>query len=272
MLTSLEKVSKILDKPEEKESGASIIEMSSGNGIAIRAENIFYRFNDNDNYILKNLNFEIKAGEKVCVFGTEGSGKTSLLKLFTGAYLHYQGNLLFNNYPLGDFNLEILRNEIGVYMAADDLFSGTLAENLTLGDETISHQTILKIAEETGLLPFIQSLKGGLSAPIDSAGKKLPRNTINKILVTRAFLSQPKLLLLEDCWSALEKEEQEKMVAYLTHPNHTYTLICITNDANFASKCDKVILLEEGKIVACDTFVAVSAKPIYEKMFKQLSL
>lgn len=272
MLTSLEKVSKILDKPEEKEEGVSLTQMSNDRGLAIKVENLSYRFNIDEKYILKNLNFDIKSGEKICIFGTEGSGKTSLLKLFTGAYPDYEGNLLFNNYPLGNYNLQILRNEIGVYLATADLFSGTLRDNLTLGDENISNQLILQTADETGLLSFIQALRDGLDTRIDSLGKKLPRNTVNKILVNRALLTEPRLLLLEDCWSGLEREEQEKLIAYLTSSKHSFTLISVTNDPAFASKCDKIILLENGEVVSCGTFAEVSSKAIYKKMFKQLSL
>ena len=272
MLTSLEKVSKILDKPEEKEDGLNFTEMSNEAGVNIKAENLSYKFPGEVNYVLHQLNFEIKAGEKVCIFGTQGSGKTSLLKLFTGAYPEYNGNLLFNNYPLGNYNLHNLRNEIGVYLATADLFSGTLTENLTLGDEQITTQLILSVSEQTGLLRFIQSLKHGLDTQIDSLGKNLPRNTVNKILLTRALLTEPKLLLIEDCWSGLEREEQEKTISFLASKNHKFTLIAVTNDAEFASRCDKLLLLDEGKIVSFDTFKNVSATSAYQRMFKQLSL
>lgn len=272
MLTSLEKVSKILDKPEERENGLDILEISKAEGVDIKAENLSYRFKDDDQYVLKNLNFEIKAGEKVCIFGSQSSGKTTLLKLFTGGYLNYDGNLLFNSYPLGNYNLQKLRQEIGILPATTDLFSGTLYENLTLGDKSISTPFILEVAEITGLLPYLQSLNNGLDTMVDSIGKRLPRNTINKILLTRALLTKPRLLLLEDCWSSLEKVEQEKMVKNLTDAKNEFTLIAVTNDENFAQKCNKVILLEEGEIVECGSFEMVSQTTEYQKMFKRLSL
>jgi len=272
MLTSLEKVSKILDKPEEKESGIDILEISSTPGVQIKAENLSYRFNENNRYVLQNLNFEIKSGERVCIFGSQSSGKTTLLKLFTGGYLNYEGNLLFNDYPLANYNLKKLRQEIGIYLASADLFSGTLYENLTLGDSTITVPFILEVAEHTGLLPFIQSLPNGLDMRVDSIGKKLPRNTVNKILLTRALLTKPRLLLLEDCWSGLEKIEEENMVKSLTDKRNEFTLVAITNDENFARKCDKIILLHEGKIIHCGDFNSVSRTEEYRRMFKTLSL
>ncbi len=272
MLTSLEKVSKVLDKPVERENGLDVLEVSNANGIQINVENLSYRFNDNDHYVLRNLNFEIKSGEKVCIFGSQSSGKTTLLKLFTGGYLNYDGNLLFNGYPLGNYNLQKLRQEIGILPATTDLFSGTLYENLTLGDNTISTPFILEVAEQTGLLPYLQSLNNGLDTMVDSIGKRLPRNIINKILLTRALLTKPRLLLLEDCWSSLERVEQEKMVKNLTDDKHQFTLIVVTNDENFARNCNKVILLEKGEIVEFGSFEKVSQTTEYRKMFKRLSL
>lgn len=179
---------------------------------------------------------------------------------------------MFNAYPLANYNLKKLRQEIGIYLATADLFSGTLHENLTLGDKSISTSFILEVVERTGLLPFVQSLPEGLAMRIDSIGKKLPRNTVNKILLTRALLTQPRLLLLEDCWSGLEKIEQERMLKTLTDKANEFTLIAITNDENFARKCDKIILLHNGRIIKCGDFATVSKTEEYQKMFKSLSL
>jgi ABC-type bacteriocin/lantibiotic exporter with double-glycine peptidase domain len=272
LLTSLEKVNKILDKPEEIQKGIDINEISPNKAISIHAENLTYRFSEKENPVLKDLNFKIESGEKVCIFGTEGSGKTTLLKLFTGAYPNYSGTLLFNNYPLGNYHLHQLRQHIGIYLATADLFSGTLFENLTLGDEKITSQQIIDTAKRTGLLSFIQSQREGLYMEVDSLGKKLPRNIVNKIMLTRALLTQPKLLLLEDCWSSLEKVEQEMVVNNLTGKDCSFTLIAVTNDENFARNCDKIILLDEGRLVAFGSFEIVSKTAEYKRMFKHLSL
>lgn len=268
MLTSLEKVSKILDKPEEKQDGLNILDINKTNGMRIKAENLSYRFSDNDNYILQNLNFEIMEGEKVCIFGSQNSGKTTLLKLFTGGYLNFDGNLLINGYPLGNYNLQKLRQEIGVYLGSPDLFSGSLYDNLTLGDSTITAQLILHVSKQTGLLPFVQSLKSGLDTRLNTIGKKLPQSIITKILITRSLLTKPRLLLIEDCWSSLERIEQENMIRSLTDSENSFTLIIVTNDENFARICDKIILLEDGKIVVSGNFETVSKTEVYKKMFK----
>ena len=272
MLTSLEKVSNILDKPEEREGGLDVLEIVQANSISIKVENVSFRFTDKDKYVLRNLNFVIAAGEKVCIFGSQGSGKSTLLKLFTGGYLNYEGKILFNDYPLGNYNLEKLRQEIGIYLASPDIFSGTLHDNLTLGDNSISTKFILEISEQTGLLHFVQSHKNGLATRMNTVGNKLSKSIITKILLTRALLTKPRLLLMEDCWSGLERLEQENMIRCLAGNENNFTLISVTNDENFARICDRIILLEEGEIIVSGDFETVSRSEVYKKMFRKLSL
>ena len=272
MFTALEKVNKLLDLPEERTGTLNIHDLRKPGGIEIKTENLGYTFPNTQQPVFSNLNFEIKPGEKLCIFGTQGSGKSTLLKMFTGAFSGYNGKVLFNDYPLGDYDLNLLRQQIGIYLSTPDLFTGTLRNNLTLGDETIPTGFILQTCEAIGLLNYIQALPDGLNTNIDSLGKKLPRNTVNKILLTRALLKKPQLLLLEDCWSGLERIEQETIINFLTGNGCQCTLIVVTNDENFAKRCDKILLLDGHETVAFGNFEKVSASPAYRKMFKHLSL
>lgn len=272
MLTSLEKLGKLLDKPIERAGGMHISDTGNAIGISVKAEKLSYKYPDMDTYVLDKIDLDIKAGEHLCIFGTEGSGKSTLLKIFTGAYKDFKGNLLYNDVPLGNLDLNELRKKFGVYLNSPDIFSGTLLENLTLGGTEIDPKHILQVAEHTGILPFIQSLKQGLDTPLDSVGKKLPRNTLNKILLTRALIAKPQLLIMEDCWTELELNEQEKIIPNLLSNKYNYTLIGVTNNPLFASLCHKVLILDKGKIVACGTFDEVQKTPEYNNLFKQLSL
>lgn len=270
MLTSLEKVSKLLDKPDERTGGVSPQQATGGMGITIQQLNYKYG-NGNSHWVLQNLNLTIKPGEKVCIAGTEGSGKSTLLRLLTGAYHNYQGQMLFDDYPLGDYNLQQLRRQMGLYLGTADLFSGTLLENLTMGQPGITVEEILHVSAQVGLLPFIQSMPQGLDTPVDSVGKKLPRNTVNKILIVRALLHKPRLLLLEDCWGSLELEEQTTIVDYLTRKHNSYTLVAVTNDEAFARSCDRVILLHDGQVVQQGPFDEVEKSVEYRRMFRRIS-
>lgn len=266
MLTSLEKVSKVLDKPSERENGI----LPTGNGgVAIKIDKLSYRFNSDD-YIFKNLNIEIVPGEKVCIFGAEGSGKSTLLRLLAGAYENYHGQILIDGYPYRDYNLLALRQKIGIYLASPDLFSGTLLQNLTLGQE-IPIEEVIRVSEQVGLLHFIQSLPQGLDTAIDTVGKRLPRNTMNKIMITRALINKPRLLLMEDCWSGFEINEQVKLSNFLTSAENSYTMVAVTNNDLFARSCNRIILLDNGEVVEQGSFEQVEKSAAYKKLFRQFS-
>jgi ABC-type bacteriocin/lantibiotic exporter with double-glycine peptidase domain len=271
-LTSIEKIGRVLDKPMEPTGGINIDQVSKQWGIGIKMKNVSFRYPDGNKYVLKNLTLEIKPEEKVCIFGSEGSGKTTLLRLFSGAYPEYEGVLTFNDIPLGNYDLFHLRTHIGVNLSTFDLFSGTLKENLTLGDPTIPLDLILKTCEEFGLLPFIQSYPKGLEMPIESTGKKLSRNIVSKMLLVRSLLTVPRLLLLEDCWQNLELDEQNKIIDRLTDKSKNYTMVAVTNDPKFAARCDKILLLNEGELMAYGPYEEVSAMECYKKIFGNLSL
>ena len=111
-----------------------------------------------------------------------------------------------------------------------------------------------------------------MDTALDTLGKRLPRSTVNKILLTRALLTKPKLLLLEDFWSDLEQVEQERVIQNLFSIIKESTMISVTNDVQFAAKCDKIILLEEGRIIYYSTYAELSSNPKYRNLFKNLSL
>ena len=272
MLTSLEKVNKLLDKPVESENGVQVQSLSDDAPITIKADKLSYRFKAEGEPVLNNLTFEIAAGEKVCIFGSLGSGKTTLLKLLTGSYNNYEGQLLLNGYPLSDLHLTSVRKNIGVSSTTPDLFAGTLLENLTMGDSNITNRQILDMAEVTGLKAYILALRNGLNTEVKSAGKDFPRNIVRKIVLTRALLMGKGLVLLEDCWSDMELSEREKIVAELTSKNLAPTLVAVTNDENFARNCDKVMLLENGTVVEFGPYSEVSNSQEYKRLFKHLSI
>lgn len=272
MLTSLEKLNVLLDKPVENDTADEMGLSTVRKPMKIELNNVSYRFNDDDRWVLKNLNLTINPGERICIFGTQGSGKSSLLKLLTGAYGSYSGQLLYDGFPLGNHNPNAFRKRLGIFVSGSDVFSGSLYDNLTLGDNTVTEEEVLQATQWTGLLNYIRKQKNGLLTHIDTLGKKLPRNTVNKIILSRILLAKPDLILIEDAWHALEFREQLGIIQTLTDHHKPFTLVAVTNDENFARLCDKVVLLHEGEIVASGTFDEVSSHTYYQNTFKRFSL
>ena len=122
--------------------------------------------------VLNNINFTIHSNEKVCIMGNTGSGKSTLLRLLSGAYNQFGGNIFIDNIPLSNYQLDSLRKQTGILLSQQDIFQGTLLENISMGNQEISPHHILKLAEKTGLKKIVSELQEGLNTHLDPIGKK----------------------------------------------------------------------------------------------------
>ncbi|HMU44740.1 MAG TPA: ATP-binding cassette domain-containing protein [Chitinophagaceae bacterium] len=245
VLTSVEKMGKLTDKPIE-ETGTALLE-SKSSGVSVELNNVSFRFANTGN-IIDRLTFSISPGEKVCISGQEGSGKSTLLKLLAGSYSDFSGSILIDNIPIRNYNLDSLRSKTGIYISQQDIFHGTLLENITMGNPVFNINEINESAEKIGLRPFITSLKYGFETELDPVGNHLPGNVIRKILLLRAILNKPRLILLEEPWHGFPEDQRKKVQQLILKETENSTVIIISNDEEFKSACDKVIYLyEEGK-------------------------
>ena len=244
-LTSIEKISSLTDKPIE-ENGS--VQLASANyGLQVEMKNLSFSYND-EKEILIDISLKINSGDKVCIKGKDSSGKSTLLRLMAGAYTDFKGTLLLDDVPVGNYNLNSVRSQIGVLLNQQDIFNGTVWENIALGNENISRQAVNDIAAKVGLTDFISTLKKGYDTLLDPAGKRLPRNVVHKILLTRALAAKPRLLLLEDPWMNFEDGYRQQIIQML-HAIPNSTIVVVSNDEDFAKQCNKVFIMEEHRII-----------------------
>ncbi len=243
-LTSVEKIANLTDKPEEKNGSLYLVD--SGKGLRVEMKNLSFSYND-ENQILSNITLEINANEKICIQGNDSSGKSTLLRVLAGAYTDFEGTMLINDVPLGNYYLDSVRSQVGVLINQQDIFNGTVWENISLGNANITMQTVIDLAAKTGLNDFIATLKNGYDTMLDPSGKRLPRNVVHKILLVRALAGKPHLLLLEEPWQQSENIYRQQIIQMLGKMENT-TLVVVSNDQDFALLCDKVVIIEDGKI------------------------
>ncbi len=243
-LTSIEKIANLSDKPEEENGSAFLRE--TGTGLEVEMKNLSFSY-DNETDVLSAINLHINANEKICVQGKDSSGKSTLLRLLAGSYTDFRGSMMMNGVPLGNYNLDSVRSQIGVLISQQDIFNGTVWDNILLGNLSIDMETVVELAAKTGLNEFIATLKNGYDTVLDPAGKRLPRNVIHKILLVRALAGKPRLLLLEEPWQQSENIYRQQIIQLLSKIENT-TLVVVSNDNEFARLCDKVVIIEEGKI------------------------
>jgi ATP-binding cassette subfamily B protein len=242
LLTSVEKINKITEKPIDEEGSYEFIKKQ---GIEIEAKNLSFGFEKND--ILQNINFHIKRGQKVAITGDGDSGKTVLLRLLTGVFQDFKGDLSFDQIPINNYNLNTLRNHIGIYMQKQDIFSASLWENITLGNAEIKEQDVLDVFKIVGLDNFYKSLNKGFDTHLEPTGKQLSSSNVQKLLIARSLLNQPALLLLDEPMKLIAADDKQYLQNYLFGLKDV-TIIFTTNDPSLISKSEMVIHLENGLI------------------------
>jgi ABC-type bacteriocin/lantibiotic exporter with double-glycine peptidase domain len=242
LLTSVEKINKITEKPIDEEGSYEFVKKQ---GIEIEAKNLSFGFEKTP--ILKNISFLIKPGQKVAITGDGDSGKTVLLRMLTGVFQDFEGDLSFDQVPINNYNLNTLRNNIGIYMQKQDIFSASLWENITLGNKEVKEQDVLDTFKIVGLDNFYKSLSKGFDTHLEPTGKQLSSSSVQKLLIARSLLNQPALLLLDEPMKLIAADDKQYLKNYLFGLKDV-TIIFTTNDPALIAKCDMVIHLDKGQI------------------------
>lgn len=207
--------------------------------------------------MLDNISFAIEAGQKVCVMGESGSGKSSLLRVLTGAFKKFEGSILINQMPIGNYTLDSLRSQTGILLSQQDIFNGSIWENITMGNKAITPMQVGILVDKSGLSSLIQSLPNGYDTELDPTGKKLSGKVRQDILLLRALLGKSRLLLLEEPLLNLDGSFKKNIAEYILKEINA-TVIIATADVEIAKECDLVIYLQEGKIKAIGTWLAIA--------------
>lgn len=242
VITGLEKLAGVTESPLEKQGNLAF---DTSKGVHIKLMNFSFEYTKGEQ-ALKNIHLDISNNRIVCISGAEGAGKTTLLKVLGANYMHFSGSILFNNIPINNYQLESLRSNIGIYLHQQDIFMGTVWENITMGRKNIAPEKIIAIAEHIGVGHLLHMLQYGFDTKVDTLGKKLPSTLVKKILLLRAFANDPALLLLEEPWQGLEEPIKDKMIDYLFHKTKEATIFVSSNDEIFARKCNYHIQLKNS--------------------------
>ena len=237
--TSVEKLNNITDNPIEK-NGKIIFDTNYQDKIIYQVKGLNFSFDGIYN-VLNNLNFEINKNEKICILGKDGSGKSILLNLLSGIYAPNDGAVYVQNIKIQNYELDSLRDKIGLLTNKQDIFEGNLLDNITMG-HNIPTQYIYHIAEQIGLTSFLQKLPNGLETVVQPLGNQLATSAIEKIILLRLLVQEYSILLMDEPWIRSEAIVQEKVKNYILEQINK-TIIVVSNDREFASKCDKIIYL-----------------------------
>ncbi len=222
VLTGLEKIGQVLDLPMDKTTGSFSPQLSEGLSVALN--HVTFKFPNNTQPIIRDLSFALNPGEFALLEGRAGTGKTTLIKLLAGLYEVQDGQIFFNQIPINHFQPDFIHNTIGVYFSTNELFNGTIRENVTMGFD-VDENYLNELMNIMNLFPVLAKYKQGLNEQLDTSGRRLPKSAIQKLLLVRALIHKPRLLLLDNPLSECESKERQRIVQWLVAHQKQWTII-----------------------------------------------
>lgn len=212
-------------------------------------KNLSFTYSDTNITALKNISFTVNQGETIAILGNTGSGKSTILELICRLYDVDNGQLIINNKNIKDLNLFDLRNSIGYVPQDSFLFSDSIINNIKLGKENSTEDEVFKAAKAAAVHNNIIEFKKGYQTILGERGITLSGGQKQRISIARALIKSPKILLLDDCLSAVDTETEEKIINNLESITNDKTTIIVSHRISSAKKADKIIVLDEGKII-----------------------
>ncbi len=250
LLSALGKIGYVEDLPLERKGGEPLpVTQVAGASVEIKGLGFTYT---GHKPVLKGIDLAISAGERISLFGHNASGKTTLAKILCGLIEPGEGLVQINGMDVRDVDLSSLRRSVALVSDANEIFPGTIIENVSLGRPEISHADVMWALDLVQFTEFNQ-LPDGLQTELGVAGKSLSRGQIQKLLLARTIVKRPQLIIFDEAFTAIEEKAKLEILDRLYAPEQTWTIIDISHDADSILRSDRIILLSDGVIVESGT-------------------
>ena len=240
-----ERVFRVIDTDEKIENDGNM-EVSDLAG-DISFENVWFRYKK-DQWILKDLSFSIKSGNFLALVGHTGAGKSSIIRILNRFYEIEKGNIKIDNISIKNLTLESLRNNIALVQQEVFLFSDSIFNNISLYEENISEELIIRSSKEIGIYDFIMSLPNGFNYVVGERGVTLSSGQRQLIAFLRVYVRNPKILILDEATASIDSSTEKLIQNALDKLSKNRTTIVIAHRLSTIVKADMILLLEEGKI------------------------
>ncbi len=248
VLTSVEKIGQIVDLKMEELS-----EQNSDycfTNISIETENLKFKYPDSTDDILSEINLKIEPSEKIYLDGANGSGKSTLIRILAGFFQPTSGSFFINDDTYRKIDLAQYRSQISTITQGETPFEGTVLENITMNNPSISNEDIKWAIESVQLGTFIKTLPEGLDTKIFPDGRQLSSSNAQKILLARSIINKPKIVFYEDPLDKMDEEASKDIIDFLTNSSNQWTVIVSSKNSYWEEKCGRKITLQNGKIIA----------------------
>ena len=249
---SANRLREVLETDPVIKSGS--VSLSDKTGGTVSFKNVSFSYPETKGRpVISDLTLDIKSGESVAILGATGSGKSSLVNLIPRFYDCTAGEVLVDGVNVKDCKLDELRKKVGIVLQKSELFSGTVEDNIKWGDKNATHEEVISAAQAAQADEFIQKIPAGYEGIIAEKGASLSGGKKQRLSISRAVLKKPEILILDDSTSALDLGTEAKLRAEIDRKMNGTTLIIIAQRIQSVKSCDRIAVLDHGKLCACDT-------------------
>ena len=214
--------------------------------------NLSFRYGNGD-LLLHNISFSFNQGDKIAIVGKSGSGKTTLAKLFARLYAPENGEILIDGTPLDDYSIRSIRDSIVYVSNNTSLFSGTIYDNLRIGNPNASEEEIQRLCETIGISQMIESLPMGYNFTIEESGTNLSSGQKQRIAIARALLMNPQLLILDEATANIDYEAECELMRAINELNSSITVLVISHKTTTIRNYNRILVIENGSVVGNGT-------------------
>ena len=232
---------------------------------SIAFKNVSFTYDDTNIQALKNISFTVHPGETIVILGNTGSGKSTILELIARLYDTAAKTLFIDNTPIKELHLQSLRSSIGFVPQDAFLFSESINENIKFGKQDATDQQVIAAATVAAVHSNITGFAKGYQTILGERGITLSGGQKQRVSIARALIKDPAILLFDDCLSAVDTETEEKIISNLHRISQNKTTVIVSHRVSSAKNADKIIILEEGRIIQQGTHNELLNTPGYYK-------
>lgn len=274
---SARRINEVLNTPSSIQDGDGAVVNDDNKG-KVEFKNVSFKYQDADEYVLKDINFKCNKGEVVAFIGSTGSGKSTLINLIPRFYDATEGEVLVDDINVKDYKLKDLRDRIGYASQRAVLFTGSVLSNVAFGDEKPTQEAVEHALDVSQSSDFVSKMEFGLNSQISQGGKNVSGGQKQRLSIARALAKNPEILIFDDSFSALDYKTDKALRSSLNQEKKGTTILIVAQRIGTIKDADKIIVLDQGEIVGmgkheellkkCDIYKEIALSQLSEEELK----